>query len=174
MIRQRVTLGLAAALLVAGCGDADEPAPQPSPAGPLAPGQAKLPPQASDFPALASKDCVEVAQFYFEAIGGHEFDQAALVWDDPVIDGARLEALFGEYKEPQIAWTEPFVEGAAGTLHCTISGALTDAADPKKVRVEGTLLLQRTNDVPGATADQLRWTIRSSTFLGRLERSQRG
>lgn len=174
MKRRFAVLAFGPALLAGACSEGDPPAPQPNDGGPLAAGQAQLPPQAADFPALASKDCVEVAQFYFEALGGHEFDQAALVWDDPVIDGARLKALFGGYKEPQIAWNEPFVEGAAGTLHCTISGALTDAADPAKVRLEGTLLLQRSNDVPGATADQRRWTIRSSTFIERLERSSRG
>ena len=38
----------------------------------------------------------------------------------------------------------------------------------------GDLLIddKRVNDVPGATPDQLRWTLQSSTFVERLERSQ--
>jgi len=174
MIRGAPALALALAL--AGCGGSGDPAPEAGEATGGAPalGQAPLPLQAADFPALASKDCVEVVQFYLEALGGREFERAALVWDDPVIDAARLEALFGEYRVPEFAWNEPYVEGAAGSLYCTVSGVLTDAEDEAKAPREGTLLLRRANDVPGATADQLRWTLRSSTFVERMERSDRG
>ena len=171
----RAALGLAAAVLLAGCGGREEPAPEASeaPAG-LGAGPVKLPPQATDFPELASKDCAEVAEFYLKALGSREYPQAALVWDDPVIDASRLEAVFGSYQEAQVEWTEAFVEGAAGSLHCTISGKLTDARDPAKPLREGTLLLRRSNDVPGATPDQLRWTLQSSTFVENLARSTRG
>lgn len=163
----------AALLLLAGCGASEQPAPAPSATGAtLKP--APLPPQVADFPALASKQCGEVVEFYLEALSGREWSQAALVWNDPVIDGARLEAVFGGYKDLQLAWNEPFVEGAAGSSYCTVSGRLTDAQDPATPALEGTLLLKRVNDVPGATPDQLRWTLRSSTFVERLERSDRG
>jgi hypothetical protein len=171
---KRAALPLAAAALLAACGS-EEPAPEANEApAVLGAGPVKLPPQAADFPELASKDCAEVVEFYLEALSSHEYPQAALVWDDPVIDAARLEAVFGSYKEAQVEWTEPFVEGAAGTLHCTISGKLTDARDPAKLMREGTLLLRRSNDVPGATPDQLRWTLQSSTFVENLARSTRG
>ena len=160
-------------MLLAGCGTNEEPAPTPSEtSATLAP--APLPPQVTDFPALASKDCGEVVEFYLEALGGREWAQAALVWNDPVIDGARLEAVFGGYKELRLAWTDPVVEGAAGSAYCNVGGTLTDAQDPAKPPVEGTLLLKRVNDVPGATPDQLRWTLRSSTFVEPLERSDGG
>jgi hypothetical protein len=165
---------LALALVLAGCGGSEEAAPDPAETSPPALGAGKLPPQAADYPALASKDCAEVAEFYLEALSSREYPQAALVWADPVIDAARLEAVFGGYKEAQVEWTEPFVEGAAGSLFCTISGKLTDAGDSAKPLLEGTLLLRRANDVPGATADQLRWTLQSSTFVEKLERSGRG
>ena len=167
---------LALVLLAAACGGADEPAADRANEGaassaPALPGPG-LPLQVADFPELASKDCATVVQFYLEALGGREWDEAALVWDDPVIDGARLEAVFGGYKEFLLEWPEPFVEGAAGSSFCTVSGKLTDGEDPAKVIVEGTMLLRRVNDVPGATPDQLRWTLQSSTFVERLERSQ--
>ncbi len=180
----RAALPIATAVLLTGCGSQDEAAPAPvetaaaptsAPAGTgatLAP--APLPPQVADFPVLASKKCDEVVEFYLEALSGREWAQAALVWNDPVIDGARLEAVFGGYKDLQLAWNEPFVEGAAGSAYCTVSGKLTDAKDAAKAPVEGTLLLKRVNDVPGATPDQLRWTLRSSTFVERLERSDGG
>ena len=169
-------IALSAALAIAGCGESSDPPPPPAEtdSAPLGAGPARLPLQVADFPQLASKDCVAVAQFYFEALGGRQFEQAALVWDDPVIDGARLEAVYGAYQEPQIEWNEPFVEGAAGSLHCAVSGTLADAGDPTKPTREGTLMLRRVNDVPGATPDQLRWTIRSSTFVEPLERSGTG
>jgi hypothetical protein len=167
-------------MLLAGCGDREEPSEAvttltPAPSGPgatLTP--APLPPQVADFPVLASKDCSAVVEFYLEALGSREWAQAALVWSDPVIDGVRLEAVFGGYKVLQLAWTEPVTEGAAGSLYCTVSGKLTDARDPAKPPVDGTLELKRVNDVPGATPDQLRWTLRSSTFVEPLERSDRG
>jgi hypothetical protein len=163
-------------LLLAACGGADQPAADETvsdqAAAPALPGPGRAP-QVADFPALTSKDCAEVVQFYLEAIGGHEWDKAALVWNDPVIDAARLEAVFARYKVPQVEWPEPFVEGAAGSSYCTVSGKLTDAEDPKKALLDGTLLLKRVNDVPGATPDQLRWTLQSSTFVESLARSQR-
>jgi hypothetical protein len=166
------------ALLLAACGGDPEPAPQPSetaeaPVPPALPA-GELPPQVADFPALASKDCAEVAGFYFEALASREYAQAALVWDDPVIDGARLEAVFGGYREAHVEAAEPAVEGAAGSLYCTVTGTLTDAADPARPPLEGELTLRRVNDVPGATPDQLRWTLRSSTFVEKLERSTQG
>ena len=169
-------VALALALLLAGCGGSEDRAPGAgeAPGAALGEGAARLPRQVADFPALASKDCDVVVEFYLEALSTHEYAQAALVWDDPVIDAARLEAVFGDYKEAQVEWTEPFVEGAAGSLYCTVSGKLTDAGDPAKLMREGTLLLRRANDVPGATADQRRWTLRSSTFVERLERSDGG
>jgi hypothetical protein len=173
---RRAALALAMALLAAGCGANDEPAAPTEETGSpnLGTGEARLPPQVADFPPLTSQDCAEVVQFYLEALGGREYAQAALVWDDPVIDAARLESLFGAYREPQVEWTEPFVEGAAGSLYCTVSGKLTDARDPAKPMREGTLLLRRANDVPGAAPDQLRWTLQSSTFVEKLERSGTG
>jgi hypothetical protein len=177
---------LACALACAGlaaCGDSgtpNDPAPEPSSAPDRAPAAGAqleprpLPLQAADFPALASRDCGEVASFYGEALGERAFERAALVWDDPVIDGARLEALFGAYAEPRITWGEPSIEGAAGSLYCTVTGSLVDAGGPAAAASEGTLVLRRVNDVPGATAEQLRWTIRSSTFVEPLERSGTG
>ena len=167
---KRAAVLLASALLGA-CGTNEAPAPEPSESAALGASPAKLPPQVADFPALASTDCAQVVAFYLRALGSGEYGQAALVWDDPVIDAARLEALFRDYRGAQVEWAEPSVEGAAGTLYCTIGGKLTDTAGSER---EGTLVLRRANDVPGATPDQLRWTLQSSTFVENLERSSRG
>ena len=166
---RRAGPALAAALLLPGCSAGEDPAPTPSEATPD-----RAVPIVADFPPLASKDCSEVVEFYLEALGGREWARAALVWNDPAVDAARLEAVFGRYRELQLEWPDPFVEGAAGSLYCTVSGKLTDAANPTIPFAEGTLLLKRVNDVPGAVPDQLRWTLRSSTFVEPLERSGGG
>jgi hypothetical protein len=157
----------------------EEPAAEPGgssslrPADPLAT-PAPLPPQVADYPALESPECREVAQFYLAAVEQRDFAPAALVWNDPVIDAARLEALFADYGRPLVTIGEVTEEGAAGSLYCTVTGVLTDAADPAKPASEGMLELRRVNNVPGATPDQLRWTIRRSTFVESMERSARG
>lgn len=123
---------------------------------------------------LNSRDCRTVAQAYAEAVARNNFGFAARVWNDPVIDAARLKARFTGYAAPQIEIAKVQEEGAAGSLYCTISGTLTDAAAPNKAAQSGEIVLRRVNDVPGATPDQLRWTIQSSTFIEKLERSSKG
>ncbi len=184
----RAGLLLAGCILVASCGSEAPPPEQtsdfsPDPlADPLA-APARLPLQASAFPALQSEDCAMVTSFYREAIEARDFPRAALVWDDPVVDGARLEALFSGYRQPRLILGEP-LEGAgpAGALTCTFTGGLTDAADPARPPRQGTLTLRRPADLPadlppdlpGATPDQLRWTVQSSTFVEPMERAGRG
>lgn len=169
----RRPLVLLAMLALAGCGVANDgteqagaeisasTAPQqPAPAAP------PVPLRAEDFPQLASRNCVAVAQFTLEAIGAREFARAALAWNSSTpIDAAALQAAFGDYTTPEFTWTEPVVEGGAGSLYCTIAATLKDADDAKKPPLEGNFMLRRVNDVDGATPEQLRWTFRSSTFL---------
>ena len=106
-----------------------------------------------------------------DALARGDFALTARVWNDPVIDDARLKALFAGYKRPAIAISGIGQEGAAGSLYCTVSGTLTDAGDPSKRPQKGEIVLKRVNDVPGATAQQLRWTIRSSSFVENMQRT---
>ena len=148
------------------------PASPPSSAVGLAPTPTPQPTQ--DQAALDSRDCRTVAQAYADAIERHAFDFAARAWNDPVIDAARLKARFAGFAGPRIEIKKVEEEGAAGSLYCTVTGVLTDTADPNKKTRSGEIVLKRVNDVPGATADQLRWTIRSSTFIEKMERSGKG
>lgn len=178
---------LLALLALAGCGSPDQ-APEPTagettrpalasptpavsaePLAPLPPSTATQP--SADLAVLDSRDCRTVAQAYIDALKRSDFTFAARVWDDPVIDDARLRAVFHGYKQPAIAISGVGQEGAAGSLYCTVSGTLTDAGDPSKARSKGEIVLKRVNDVPGATASQLRWTIRSSTFVEEMQRT---
>ena len=147
------------------------PASPPSSAVGLAPTPTPQPTQ--DQAALDSRDCRTVAQAYADAIERHAFDFAARAWNDPVIDAARLKARFAGFAGPRIEIKKVEEEGAAGSLYCTVTGVLNDTGPNKKTR-SGEIVLKRVNDVPGATADQLRWTIRSSTFIEKMERSGKG
>ena len=163
---------LAGLLSLSGCGSHPDPAgEQAAGTPPREAGSARpSPPKPEQRARLDSRDCAEVVRLYLEALGARDYALAARVWDDPAIDAAGLERVFGRYRELHLAWSEPLVEGAAGSLYCTVGGKLTDALDPAKPPIEGELVLRRVNDVPGATADQLRWTLRSSTFVEPLER----
>jgi hypothetical protein len=178
MTPRRARLAALAVLLpIAGCGDAGpDPDSAETAVVPYAPARSMSAPLplAGDFPELSSGDCVEVVRFYVDAIGAHEYDKAALVWNDPEIDAARLRALFADYKEPLFEWTEPFVEGGGGVLRCAVGGTLIDARDRARPVVQGTLELRRAEAAPGATPVEQRWTLRSSTFLEALRHSEGG
>ena len=124
-----------------------------------------------DLSVLDSRDCRTVAKAYADALARGDFAFAARVWNDPVIDDARLKALFAGYAQPTIAISGIEQEGAAGSIYCTVSGTLTDAGDSSKRPQKGEIVLKRVNDVPGATPAQLRWTIRSSTFVEKTQRT---
>jgi len=172
---------LLALLPLAACGSPEQPTtPQASetattatasPASVAPPTLTPLPQPTQDLSALDSRDCRIVAQAYADALARGDFAFAARVWDDPVIDDARLGALFAGYKQPTIAIAGIEQEGAAGSLYCTVSGSLADAGDKAKAAGKGEIVLKRVNDVPGATPAQLRWTIRSSTFVENMQRT---
>jgi hypothetical protein len=176
VIAGRPLLALAAILALAGCDEAGEapaslPAASPAPvsteaSSPAMSADAPAPLQAEDVPQLASKSCADVVQFALESIGGHDFARAALAWNSAAgVDAAALDRRFGAIATPQFTWDEPVVEGGAGSLYCTVSVTLVDAGNARLPPEQGTIDLRRVNDVDGATAEQLRWTIRSSSFV---------
>jgi len=152
------------------------PAEQQTPAPPALPAAAPRPPVLTpeEEAALGNRDCRVVAEAYLGAIERSAFEAAAEFWDDPVIDGERLAALYSGYLTPRIDLTGIQEEGAAGSLYCTVSGTLGDSSDPRTPSEPGEIVLRRVNDVPGASPDQLRWTVRSSSFVEPMERSGRG
>ena len=169
-----------AALVLASCNGAapdEQPAPaapQERPIGPLPGAASSAEPAPEQLAVRDDPDCGAVAEAYAAAIERGQFALAAEFWNDPVIDGERLKALFAGYVTPRIEIADLQQEGAAGSIYCTVTGALSDASDPRMVRRPGVIVMRRVNDVPGATAEQLRWTIRSSTFVEPMERSGKG
>ena len=160
---------LAVPLALASCNQAPE---QSEVAAPDLPEASALSPQ--ELAVLDSSDCREVAEAYIGAVRRGAYDYAAMFWDDPVIDGARLAALFHGYAAPQIELANVQEEGAAGTRYCTVTGALTDGENAQMAPRQGVIVLSRANGVPEASPQQLRWTIRSSTFIEPMQRAGRG
>jgi len=52
------------------------------------------------------------------------------------------------------------MEGAAGSLFYTVPVNIDDGART----ISGEIVLRRANDVPGATREQLRWHVESTTL----------
>jgi hypothetical protein len=114
-------------------------------------------------------------RFYAAALHARDWSAASRAWGAACgVTAATLKAAYDRADRPVLEIGKAEAEGAAGSLYCTVAGKLSDAKDPARPAVEGTLQLKRVNDVPGATPDQLRWTLRSSTFVEPLERSDRG
>tara|TARA_B100000929_G_scaffold82971_1_gene64799 strand:- start:1358 stop:1759 length:402 start_codon:yes stop_codon:yes gene_type:complete len=76
---------------------------------------------------------------------------------------------FAPYATITVAMPNGRMEGAAGSLYytapTTITGTLKSGGNYK---LQGPVILRRVDDVPGATAEQLRWHI-YSTDLKRVD-----
>lgn len=74
-------------------------------------------------------------------------------------------AMFADLGRITIAIPDGTIEGAAGSLYYTAPVTITaDDRDGRPVRMEGSAVLRRVNDVDGATAEQLRWHFATLTL----------
>lgn len=79
---------------------------------------------------------------------------------------ARFNALFSGLEDISFAVPSGTLEGAAGSSYYTSQASITAIdAEGRPIRIEGPIVLRRVNDVPGATAEQLRWKIASIDFV---------
>ena len=105
---------------------------------------------------------------FSRAIEEREWDQAwALL--DPDTQSRWPESawtrMFADLESITVSVPEGRMEGAAGTSYYTAPVAITaqDTAT-RPIRYDGEVVLKRVNDIPGATAAQLRWKIDSVTL----------
>ena len=114
---------------------------------------------------LDSRDCKTVLSFYADALHAGLYKEAARVWGkDWAVSAATLKKRYSAKQPVSLELGEMSVEGGAGSLYCEVAAVLkTNGNQPRT----GKITLRRVNDVPGATADQLRWHITDSTFAER-------
>ena len=100
---------------------------------------------------------------FARAIELKEFDQAWQMMDAQSRDRwarAEFTALFSDLGEITVAVPGGTMEGAAGSSYYNAPMTITaTAADGRPIRHDGEVVLRRANDVPGASAEDLRWHI---------------
>ena len=75
---------------------------------------------------------------------------------------AEWRKLFADLGEITVAVPGGTMEGAAGSSYYTSDATITATdSEGRPIRYEGPIVLRRVNDVPGASAEQLRWHIES-------------
>ncbi|RXZ65329.1 hypothetical protein [Pelagerythrobacter rhizovicinus] len=181
--RQSAALLAALALALAACdranGDADPQANDMTvPEAPAPPTAAEAPPQgvAADRSPVADTGATLVPQAekgepgarkvlldFARAIEFEDFDRAYAILGDAARESMTYEefrAIFDGMDEITVATPMGRMEGGAGSLYYEVPTTIT-AKDGASLR--GAIVLRRVNDVPGATAEQLRWHIESFT-----------
>ena len=173
---RRVPAFGAACLLLAGCSreapppsESDgqrvpaAPAPSPSSAAPAitpAPqGPPALVPEADKGETGARNVLLEWAR----DLERGDYDGAYALWLDGARSGmteAEHRAFWRGFRTITVAAPTGTMQGAAGSLYyeapVSVSG---ERSDGTPYRLDGTVVLRRVNDVPGATPNQLRWHL---------------
>lgn len=102
------------------------------------------------------------------AIERKQFDRAWQLMseqDHAKWSAAQFAQLFAGLGEITVAVPGGTMEGAAGSSFYTSHAVITATDDAgRPVRIEGDVVLRRVDDVPGATPEQLRWHIQSTTL----------
>lgn len=166
-----------AALALSGCGEASHEAEQPAaetpaPASPAPtsslreaapendspePGAAQLVPESEKGELGARNVLLDFAR----SIEFLDFNRAYAMLGDAAretITHEEFVAMFDDLGEITVAVPTGRMEGAAGSLYYEVPTTITGSTGKTLI---GTTVLRRVNDVPGATAEQLRWHIES-------------
>lgn len=110
-----------------------------------------------------------VIRRYYSAINAHDYATAWTQWGPDGRPGQRFADFqkgFADTRATRVTiGPMPPSEGAAGSIYATIP-VTVDAQlnDGRQQRFAGQYVVRRVNDVPGASADQLRWHIDSATL----------
>lgn len=151
----------------------DEPARVPSSAReipqrtPAAAAPAVAP--AGDAPAPTARTpdaAADVVRRYFAAVAGKRLDEAKTLWSDPAAaeDHAASLARYGRYRAEVGAPGEP--EGAAGSTYVTVPVEIVPLRPAGGAHRAWIATLSHVNDVPGSSAEQRRWRIRTIAPVG--------
>lgn len=114
--------------------------------------------------ASIAKRPEEVLDAFAGAIEARDWRTVRAFWGDKGdrsgMDAAAFAEKWSALKEPSVVLGEGQQEGAAGSIYYTAPVVITDG----ERTVSGKVVLRRVNNVPGATAEQLRWHIDSTTL----------
>ena len=161
------------ALLLAGCGDPDEPAVSADKVEPADEPRAvdlPPPPPRPEFtmilPGPDQKDPKSLLSFWKGAVEAGDTDAARRAWRKEVRTGGTAPR-WANMDRIGVTFGEGQMEGAAGSLYYTVPVALVGTSiDEVEVELKGQMTLRRANDVPGASRDQLSWRIESVDWEG--------
>lgn len=178
MPQHHITLAVLLALSLVGCGQSDTTPAAPEPGAEAAaaksgsdavpsakPVTAESTASPSNPPApSASRDPQVVAQAWADTVRARDWPGAYSYWGDHGARSGKTLAQFtaqrSNLKKPLIVLGKGSQEGAAGSLYYTVPVTISDGDR----RISGEVVLRRVNDVAGASAEQLRWHIDSSTL----------
>lgn len=111
-----------------------------------------------------SRDPAEVLAAWAKSVEARDWVTVRAYWGD---HGARsglskkaFAAKWSDLLAPTVTVDKGDGEGGAGSLYYTASVTIVDGART----VRGEVVIRRVNDVPGATDEQLRWHIESTTL----------
>ncbi len=158
MTRVLALLALSAAL-TACSGEEAQPAAKPE-----AKVSAISPPPLTVPAPSASRNPAEVLLAWAGAMSLKQWDAAYLYWESKGagtgMNVDQFKTHWGRLVNPEFEVHPGVNEGAAGSLYYTAPVVLIDGAR----RIEGEVVLRRVNDVPGASAEDLRWHVESHTL----------
>ena len=106
-----------------------------------------------------------VLRAWGKALEARDYDAAYALWGADAharsgMDTTEHRQWWARFKTINLAAREGQMEGAAGSSFYTAPVAIVGKLrNGTPYRLEGTVTLRRVNDVPGASADQLRWHI---------------
>lgn len=114
-------------------------------------------------PSLAKRP-EDVLDAFAAAIEARDWRSARAFWADKGnrsgMDAETFAETWGTLKAPSVVISEGQQEGAAGSIYYTAPVVITDGDRT----ITGDVILRRVNNVPGASAEQLRWHIDSTTL----------
>lgn len=188
MAMTKISAALAPALLLLGCGQSQAPGEQAEPAPPATanaaatpdampatgPGRAQdvSPAEAAPHLAAEAERGIEGARNvllgFARAIERKDFGVAwALLSpaDREKWSRSTFAAMFADLDGITVAIPDGTTEGAAGSLYYTAPVTITASdKDRRPVRMEGSAVLRRVNNVDGAAPEQLRWHFATLTL----------
>ncbi|QOV94019.1 hypothetical protein [Novosphingobium sp. ES2-1] len=114
-------------------------------------------------PSLAKRP-EDVLDAFAAAIEARDWRSVRAFWADKGnrsgMDAETFAETWGTLKAPSVVISEGQQEGAAGSIYYTAPVVITDGDRT----ITGDVILRRVNNVPGASAEQLRWHIDSTTL----------